>query len=497
MQSNKFGKIKIYGKSPFSISFDDVIKFDSVEEQESFFENSPLLTEIYSADDCSWIKKTGSIQVKGELPLFEKATYMWFENERGKRYYAFVLDTFYTNQDCTNIIFEIDAWQTFHIDLFTSSFSGYVEQAHEKNYLDPEKTKRNIVLIPQEVRVSKRYLTDITNIELVDWIVVVLKPGAKVNGSSNLGKPGIPGTFKSFRYFIIPCLLTLGRTLPYVFNGVYVESGDINTVVKFYTNTFSDDDSGIVNNNTVNQCVNIYTTKYCGLDYELKDGIVIIKSEYVDGEVNGFEYDFIDEDNSINSGTYDSTVEYTGGDLTYYGHTFSSNYIKRLIQWCRVFKVLPELCIVQLYNETNWGSAGTGPAPTNNWGGIKYYYSGSQITLKDIGITVYKGSVSPESDRYCRYSTVYDFIGHYCYLFRPKGYGNSGDGNFVVSGKTTFETALKGLFRIGGAMGDYGGVGNTSAERYANYSRTMNSIRNNMRTQFGSKLDEINSLVFG
>ena len=107
MQSNKFGKIKIYGKSPFSISFDDVIKFESVEEQENFFENSPLLTEIYSADDCSWIKKTGSIQVKGELPLFEKATYMWFENERGKRYYAFVLDTFYTNQDCTNIILKL------------------------------------------------------------------------------------------------------------------------------------------------------------------------------------------------------------------------------------------------------------------------------------------------------------------------------------------------------------------------------------------------------
>ena len=500
MQSNKFGKITVYGKSPFSISFDDVIKFNSVEEQENFFENSPLLTKIYSADDCSWIKKTGSIQIKGELPLFEKASYMWFENERGKRYYAFILDTFYTNQDCTNIIFEIDAWQTFHIGLFSSSFSGYVEQAHEKNYLDPEKTKRSISLIPQDIKISKRYLSRFEHIDLVDWIVVVLKPGAKVGGSNNLGIPGIPGTFKNFRYFIIPCFLQDGRTWPYVFGNVYTEAGDIREVVKFYTNNFSDDDSGIINNNTVNQCVNIYTTKYCGIDYELVNGVVVIKDRFVNGEINGevtgFDYDFIDEDNSINSGTYDQTINYSG-DLVYYGHTFSEANLKRLIQWCRVFKILPELLVVQLYLETHWGDIGTGPPPANNWGGIKYYYGGTQRDLKDIGITVYKGSVSPESDRYCRYSNVYDFIAHYCYLFRPKGYGNSGDGNYLVSGKTTFDTALKGLFRVGGALADYGGVGSTPQERYRNYSRSMYSIRNGMRSRFGEKLDELNSLVLG
>ena len=182
--------------------------------------------------------------------------------------------------------------------------------------------------------------------------------------------------------------------------------------------------------------------------------------------------------------------------MVYSGHTFSANYIKRLIQWCRVFKILPELCIVQLYNESFWGDSSLGQR-ANNWGGVKYYYSGDQITLKDIGITIYKGSVSPESDRYCRYNSVYDFLGHYCYLFRPKGYGNSGDGNYVVSGKTTFETAVKGLFKIGGAMGNYGGVGSTSAEQYANYSRAMYSIRNRMRQTLGDKLDQINALVFG
>lgn len=483
MQSNKFGKITIYGKSPFSISFDDVIKFDSVKEQEDFFKNSPLLTEIYSADDCSWIKKTGSIQVKGELPLFEKATYMWFENERGKRYYAFILDTFYTNQDCTNIIFEIDAWQTFHIDLFASSFSGYVEQAHEKNYLDPEKTKRNISLIPQNLDIYKRYYDNINELELVDWIVVVLKPGAKTNGTDiNVGKPGVPGTFKSFRYFVIPCNISEGITLPYTYGSTLVQGGDLYSVINFYTNTFSDVDSGLANNNTVNQCINIYTSKYLGIDYEYKDGIVFIKGS-VDADISGFDFEEPVEDNTINNGDYDSQVNYSGS-LTYGGNTLSNAVIKRLIQWCRIFKILPELIICCWYLETHWGTAGVGTY--NNWGGYTYPYSANSHTYPSINITVTKAS----NPRWMQFSSVNDMVAYACYLFRPKGYDNSNDGIYAVSGKTTFETALKGMFKIGGAKYNY-------SEPVQSYINSMYTINNGIKTNNPGQLELINSLVYG
>lgn len=483
MQSNKFGKIKIYGKSPFSISFDDVIKFESVEEQEDFFENSPLLTEIYSADDCSWIKKTGSIQVKGELPLFEKATYMWFENERGKRYYAFILDTFYTNQDCTNIIFEIDAWQTFHIDLFSSSFSGYVEQAHEKNYLDPEKTKRNISLIPQNINIYKRYYSDVKELDLVDWIVVVLKPGAKTNGSDiNVGKPGVPGTFKSFRYFVIPCNISEGITLPYTYNNVLIQGGDLYSVINFYTNTFSDVDSGLANNNTVNQCVNIYTSKYLGIEYEYRDGIVFIEGS-VDANISGFDFEEPVDDNSINEGNYDSEINYSGS-LSYGGNTLSNSVIKRLIQWCRVFKILPELIITVWYFETHWGTSGTGQY--NNWGGYAFPGSSNSITYPSINITVTKAS----NPRWMQFSSVNDMIAFACYLFRPKGYDNSGNAIYTVSGKTTFQTALKGMFKIGGATRNY-------SEPVQTYITNATSVNRGIRNNNPGQIEIINSLVYG
>lgn len=482
MQSNKFGKIKIYGKSPFSISFDDVIKFDSVEEQESFFENSPLLTEIYSADDCSWIKKTGSIQVKGELPLFEKATYMWFENERGKRYYAFVLDTFYTNQDCTNIIFEIDAWQTFHIDLFASSFSGYVEQAHEKNYLDPEKTKRNISLIPQNIPINKRYYKNIKALELVDWIVVVLKPGAKTNGSDiNVGKPGIPGTFKSFRYFVIPAIVSDGVTLPYAYGNTVVSGGDLYSVIEFYTNTFSDADTGLANNNTVNQCVNIYTSKYIGIPYEYKNGVVYINGD-ISGDISGFDFELDVEDDSINQGTYDGEVDYSG-TLTYGGHTLSNSVIKRLILWCRVFKVLPELIITCWYNETQWGNTGVGQY--NNWGGYTYPGSSNSISYPSINITVTKAS----NPRWMQFASVNDMIAYACYLFRPKGYDNSGNVIYAVSGKTVFSQALKGMFKIGGAKYNY-------SDPVQPYLDAMYNVNAGIRRNNPGQFELINSYVY-
>lgn len=490
MQKDKESKIWVYSKSPFENNYANTIKFNSDSDMEGFFEKSSLLTLIYYNDTYSQIRKNGTIQVEGRVDKFETATYMRFIN-RGQMFYAFILDTRYTNENTTNILFEIDVWNTYQRQFFNNSIQGFVEQGTLKK-LKSDGSK-NIVNIEQGFNVGNRQTAEIVTLglESLDWLVIVAKPSIQLNeNDERVNIPGFPGTFKSFRYFVVPVNLKTGMTYPYTYGGITTNAGTITTLLANFTNTF---DSGT---NTVNQIINVYTTKHAGLSYKINGGTVIINS--IDtGILQSIGGSGVNSSTSANSGItggyIDSTVDWNI-DLQYAGNTFSASMVKRLILWCRAFQVLPEFVLVQIYHESLWGGySGAVVTQDHNWSGITAWWSSGTEYNATVDITMSLGSARPPSEGgyYVHFESEEDWLAYHMYLI--SGYpANSGNKWYKTSGVTDFETAARGLFKEGGALVNYASTGMTS------YVSAMNTIRNAMRadTTLAGYFNNINNLVW-
>ena len=105
-------KIWLYSKSPFKSDYANVINFETPEEQEDFFTKpNNHIQLVYSSESFQFIQRNGSVMVAGRSEKFESVTYMRFVNA-GRTYYAFVYDVIYQNENATQIIYEIDVWNT-------------------------------------------------------------------------------------------------------------------------------------------------------------------------------------------------------------------------------------------------------------------------------------------------------------------------------------------------------------------------------------------------
>lgn len=491
MQSDKFGQVYVYSKSPFDNSYANTIKFETEDEINSFFENSSLLTQIYYNDTCSWLRREGVLQVEGNQSIFETASYMRFKNEEGFTYYAFVIDTKYTNHGTTEIVFEVDVWNTYQVQFWGKNFAGFVEQITLPNFTnttDEAGNKiRNVITTLQGFNVGNRKISSVTSVNLdIDWLVFVLLPSAQINSSDANGSAGFPATFKAFRYFVVPANLSTGRTLDYTYQGTLVRATSIASFVTSFTNLFSEGDV-----NTVNQCMNCYTTKHCGFEYTYEYDIVNIGDTNLTGEIIGTltdndSYTTSNSSTGIAGGSLNNSVNYTGGDLTYSGNTLSSDMIVQIILWCREYQLLPEAVIAQIHYEALWGDSNVAISD-NNWSGITWNTSWtSPRYYSDINITVTIGSERPsgEGGNYVRFASATDWVAYHHWLLRPGNY-------YVCSGKTTVTAFGQGLFKLGGASADYATVG------MATYVSALNSRATGIRSANGNDvIDAINALVY-
>lgn len=488
-QSDKFGKIWVYSKSPFSNDYSNTIKFDSEEDITRFFETSSLLTEIYYKETCSWHRQNGTIQVEGNQSSFESATYMRFQNEEGRMWYAFVIDTLYTNHNTTEIIFEIDVWNSYQIEFWQNSFGGYVEQITQKNFREHNDASgrmiRNVLETNQGFNVGNRKAVNGATVELdIDWLVFVLLPSAKLNAGDN-GNAGFPGTYKAFRYFVVPADITTGRTYDYTFDGTLVRGTSIQSYMAAFTTLFAEDGS----TNTVNQCVGCYTSKYIGINYSLVDDVVFIDNTNLTGNIIGPNTNEStsgstgDSGQGIAGGWLDGSVNYTGGTLTYGGNTLDSSMITGVILSCREYKLWPEAVIAQMYYESNWGNSNVARSD-NNWSGIKYNDGWRQTCLEKCNVVITQGTLSPEGNYYARYSSPRDWLATHYYLLRDGGL-------YVASGKTSVRDYGRGLFKAYGAQADYATI---SADEYVN---TLIDVASGIRSANGdSVIDQINKLAY-
>lgn len=182
--------------------------------------------------------------------------------------------------------------------------------------------------------------------------------------------------------------------------------------------------------------------------------------------------------NAMMADTEQTLVEGEGGvSLTYLDALLSSAHVEMIRSLAREYAILPSLLIVMLHFEGVWGQSGVAKAD-NNWGGMTW--SPSYVGHPDVKKT--RGSQRPKSEGgyYIKYASVEDFFQDWVYLLR---YG----GSYKVSGQEDFESAVKGLFKVGGARYDYAALG------YVTYLERMVARKLGIDKQNPGVLDQLDN----
>ena len=147
--------------------------------------------------------------------------------------------------------------------------------------------------------------------------------------------------------------------------------------------------------------------------------------------------------------TVQATARKEEGDLSFNGAILKKAVLDKILANCKKHDILPSYAITVLHFEGLWGASAVGKAD-NNWGGMTWTGQGNRPS----GVTVTQGSARPsnEGGHYMHYATVDDFLTDWLYLLRASG-------SYKVSGAKTFSEAVKGMFKVGGAVYDYAASG--------------------------------------
>lgn len=161
------------------------------------------------------------------------------------------------------------------------------------------------------------------------------------------------------------------------------------------------------------------------------------------------------------------------GDLSFNGAILKKSVLDVILAKCKEHNILPSYAITVLHFEGLWGTSAVGKAD-NNWGGMTMTSNDLQIT-RPSGVIITRGLARPsnEGGYYMHYASVDDFLTDWFYLLRAGG-------SYKVSGAKTFSEAVKGMFKVGGAVYDYAATG------YENYLVGMSSRLKAIEAENGS-----------
>lgn len=130
-------EIVIYRGLNFIKDYENVLLFDTVEHQHSFFNNDVATVDRKSLSNCAYIRwegLTGTFRFNLNKTEIDTFSYGYFVNPYGddsRRYYFFITDIRYVNENVTDLVFEIDIMQTYMFDY--ELLPCYIERAHQDN----------------------------------------------------------------------------------------------------------------------------------------------------------------------------------------------------------------------------------------------------------------------------------------------------------------------------------------------------------------------------
>ncbi len=113
---------------PYEKNYKNLIDFENIEAQQTYFNS--LVTSVNVFSNYTYIPREKTIKVNAKVDDIYHFNYLFYENVgfTNKRYYAFITDLQYINENTTLISFEIDVWQSYQFDIsFNKSF---IEREH-------------------------------------------------------------------------------------------------------------------------------------------------------------------------------------------------------------------------------------------------------------------------------------------------------------------------------------------------------------------------------
>ena len=178
--------------------------------------------------------------------------------------------------------------------------------------------------------------------------------------------------------------------------------------------------------------------------------------------------------------------------LKYQGAVLTDETLNMLIKEAERLNVPPSYLIVKLHFEGIWGTSAVA-RQDNNLSGMTYPNTSMNALTRPSSVQVTRGGKRPanEGGYYIHYSTLDDFFKDWLYLIRRGGI-------YQIADSPTFDQAVKGMFRYGGAKYDYATMNLPEWDkkgRYEAYLRGMKARRSAINQANNGVLDKLDEGV--
>lgn len=246
-------EVHLLSNVPFNFSYNNVMDFDTVEEQTTYFLNKSVMV----FEDLTHQRvNNNSINLEVAYEDLYNVNYMMFQNEKipGKWFYAFITNYDFVSPNVTRITYQIDVYQTW---LFAMEWqSTYVEREHTKRFNGDgtpviNTIDENLAYGTDYKTIYKRKCND----DNIIWLVAITKVSIESllgQTSTSFGK--VANIYQPLHYTLIPTDLD-GNIV--TINGVI--GGDL------FLMSLGEDPT------TVGQLVSLFYTPYVPFEYQLDD----------------------------------------------------------------------------------------------------------------------------------------------------------------------------------------------------------------------------------
>ena len=306
-------EVHLLSNVPFNFSYNNVMDFDTIEDQTSYFINKSKMT----FEDLTHQRvNNNSINLEVAYEELYDINYMMFQNDKipGKWFYAFITSYDFISPNVTRISYQIDVFQTWLFDMEWQT--TYVDREHTTRFNNDGTPVINT--IEEDLAYGTDYKTIYKrkcNDDNIIWLVAITKSPIEqlIGGSTaNVGKVG--NIYTPLCYTLVPT--DLDNTLVTI-NGKV--GGDT-----FLLNLGQ-------SSATVGQLVSIFYTPYVPFEYSISNTNNITTNDgnvhFIDGGAVGGFYSYYGNSNwtprnySVTSDMYSLMSNYSESKLYMYPYT--------------------------------------------------------------------------------------------------------------------------------------------------------------------------------
>lgn len=187
---------ELLGNVNFDNSYQNVIDFESREQQEDYFDEKI----VKSYDNFTIVRKNEEIKIEENVNNVN-SNYCRYTNTIGndeKTFYAFIKNKEYVNPEITRLTLEVDVWQTYMFDFEMKQ--SFIDRQHKdrfqivNNAIKPkyDLVKENIDAGSEYDLLSNEKIKDLNNKDITWYCFLLKKPVNTGNFSST-----DPSTFKN------------------------------------------------------------------------------------------------------------------------------------------------------------------------------------------------------------------------------------------------------------------------------------------------------------